>query len=140
MTIRIETAGGPLLRAKCAKRLHEHARREAPAVPGPVQAIDLLARDESGREVGLLCGRLAWGVLEIDALWVDPPARGRGAGGHLLRGAEERARQAGCDAVLVSTYDFQAPGFYRRAGFREVGRMDTRGRQRIIFSKSLNSQ
>jgi len=45
--------------------------------------------------------------------------------GHLqagVAGIEQRDR--GCEQVVVSTHDFQAPGFYERLGFARVGVID----------------
>lgn len=44
-------------------------------------------------------------------------AAGRGLGRLLLEQAENLARQDGCKRVLLNTYSFQAPGFYRRMGY-----------------------
>jgi len=46
--------------------------------------------------------------------------RSRGIGSELLRRAEEEAVSRGCDRVFLNTFDFQAPGFYRRHGYEEV--------------------
>jgi len=40
-------------------------------------------------------------------------------------GAEVEARRRGCDRIAVSSFTFQAPGFYQRHGYVETGR--TRG-------------
>jgi len=36
--------------------------------------------------------------------------------------AEEEARRRGCDRVCVSSFTFQAPGFYQKYGYVETGR------------------
>ena len=63
-----------------------------------------------------------WQWLTIDILWVDEAERGHGLGEALLAAAEEEGRRRGCRWAKVNTWDFQAPGFYRRCGYVEYGR------------------
>lgn len=49
-------------------------------------------------------------------------SRADGWGGRILRAAEAEARRRGCDRVAVSSFMFQAPGFYQRHGYAETGR------------------
>ena len=55
-------------------------------------------------------------------VWVREDARRDGWGGRLLSAAEEVARERGCRQVLVSSFTFQAPEFYRRHGYVEFAR------------------
>ena len=56
-------------------------------------------------------------TLEVEFLFVEESCRGQGLGRLLLEQAENLARQDGCKRVLLNTYSFQAPGFYRRMGY-----------------------
>ncbi|WP_285777788.1 GNAT family N-acetyltransferase [Microtetraspora sp. NBRC 13810] len=79
--------------------------------------------DASGDLVG---GLTAWtwgGFCGISMLWVREDSRGDGWGSRLLQAAEAEAVRRGCDRVAVSSFTFQAPGFYRRHGYAETGRM-----------------
>ncbi|MDX3387723.1 N-acetyltransferase [Streptomyces niveiscabiei] len=72
-----------------------------------------------------LCGGLVghtWASwLHVTFLWVDPDLRGTGLGTDLLARAERIARDdRACTAVRLETWDFQAPGFYRKQGYEEV--------------------
>jgi GNAT superfamily N-acetyltransferase len=55
-------------------------------------------------------------------MWVDEHLRARGVGRARLVAAENEARNRGCDWSKLNTWDFQAPGFYKRCGYVEYGR------------------
>jgi alkylated DNA nucleotide flippase Atl1/GNAT superfamily N-acetyltransferase len=83
----------------------------------PVQAYRL----EDGTLVGGCVGRVerVWHWLTVDTMWVDEHRRGTGLGAALLHSVEEQARELGCRWSEVTTFDFQAPGFYRAQGYVE---------------------
>lgn len=85
--------------------------------------LDILIRDAAGEIVGGLIASTCWGWLELDVLWVAESLRGQGCGRALLRMAEAEARTRGCLRVMLTTYSFQARGFYEREGYRVVGEM-----------------
>lgn len=96
---------------------HLHVRSHPPA------PLDLFLRDESGSIVGGLTASTYWGWLDIDNLWVHEDLRQRGFGAHLLRRAEEIARQRGCTTAFLTTFGFQARGFYEKYGYVVVGEL-----------------
>jgi ribosomal protein S18 acetylase RimI-like enzyme len=98
----------------------EHHRAIRLAGPRP---LDILIRDGAGEIVGGLIGSTYWGWLEIEVLWIAESLRQRGYGRTLLRMAETEARQRGCEHVMLTTYSFQARGFYERERYRVVGEM-----------------
>ena len=68
----------------------------------------------------ILAGVAGWTwsqACEIRELWVDPSRRGQGYGRRLLEAAEQEARTRGCTVILLSSYSFQAPGFYQKHGY-----------------------
>src|SRR5262245_33735376 len=81
----------------------------------------LSARDARGRVLGGLAGELYWNALYVELLWLAKGARSEGLGRRLMLEAERRARRARKDLIYLNTYTFQAPGFYRKLGFRRVG-------------------
>ncbi|WP_228978243.1 N-acetyltransferase [Streptomyces sp. DH12] len=84
--------------------------------------LSVRATDDTGAVVGGLTG-WTWGdSCEIHMLWVRDDQRGTGLGTRLMRAAEAEARRRGCRHVAVSSYTFQAPGFYRSLGYTETGR------------------
>ena len=68
-------------------------------------------------------------------------SRGLGLGTRLLEAFEAEARARGCRRVFVTSFTFQAPGFYERAGYREIFRWDgvpTDGEADVHFRKDLD--
>jgi GNAT superfamily N-acetyltransferase len=57
----------------------------------------------------------------IEWLWVTESARGQGLGRGLVQCAEREAAARGCTVVRVNTHSFQAPDFYRKLGYDEIG-------------------
>jgi GNAT superfamily N-acetyltransferase len=80
---------------------------------------------EGERWVGMIVGRLldaetAW----LEALWVDPTARGRGLGQALIEAVADWARERGATRLDLSVTENNraAGGLYARAGFAPTGR------------------
>ncbi|MGN6330335.1 MAG: GNAT family N-acetyltransferase [Motilibacteraceae bacterium] len=98
----------------------------AAATPGVDAARELTVRllDDAGGLVGGLSG-WTWGVAAgIGLSWVRAEARGSGVGARLLSAFEDEARARGCQHVFVTSFTFQAPGFYERHGYREIFRWE----------------
>ena len=58
--------------------------------------------------------------LEIEYLFVKEELRRQGIGSKLLQQAETEAKNRNCRFAFVNTYQFQAPDFYKRHGYKEV--------------------
>lgn len=56
-------------------------------------------------------------TLEVEFLFVDEGYRREGLGSKLLDHAEMLARQNGLKRILLNTYSFQAPEFYKKHGY-----------------------
>lgn len=66
-----------------------------------------------------------WGTSAgIGMVWVDADERRSGWGARMLAAAEAVARERGCRQMLVSSFTFQAPDFYRRNGYIEFARSE----------------
>jgi GNAT superfamily N-acetyltransferase len=79
----------------------------------------------TGPDGQIVGGLTAWtwaGLCTISLMWVRQDHRGDGWGGRILAAAEDEARRRGCDRASVSSFTFQAPGFYQQHGYSETGR------------------
>jgi hypothetical protein len=72
-----------------------------------------------------LAGHTWGGCAELKLLWVCA--------------AEREAAARGCVRLVLSTHSFQAPEFYRRHGYVEVGRVEgyPRGHTQLHLAKNL---
>lgn len=82
-----------------------------------------------------------WGTCAgVAMVWVRDDARRVGWGGRMLAAAEDLARERGCRQLLVSSFTFQAPDFYRQHGYVEIGRspdLPVEGEADVHFLKVL---
>ena len=76
--------------------------------------------EEGGRKLAGLTGEIFGNWLMIKYLFVDESLRGRGIGKSLMERAEAEARERGAKYAFVDTFNFQAPGFYKKLGYNEV--------------------
>jgi N-acetylglutamate synthase-like GNAT family acetyltransferase len=75
----------------------------------------------SGDELIGAAAGFSWaGMCELRQMWIEEQHRGRGHGRRLLLEFIEEARARDCTQIYVATYEFQAPRFYNRFGFRPV--------------------
>ena len=98
----------------------------------------IFVRDDRGNIVGGLNGYTHWGWLFIRHLWVAESLRGQGYGRQLVALAEREAVRRGCRSAHLDTFDFQAPGFYQKLGYRVFGALEgyPAGHTRYFLQKS----
>ena len=82
--------------------------------------LAIFLRDERDAILGGACGHVWGGWLDLSLLWVAEPLRGKGYGRKLLEAAEQEAGAQGCRGVYLTTFSFQARGFYERFGYEVV--------------------
>ena len=106
----------------------------------PSRELTVQIVDDSGELAAGMSG-WTWGVAAgIGMTWVREEARGEGLGTRLLTSFEDQARTRGCTHVFVTSFTFQAPGFYERHGYREIFRWEgvpTRDSADVHFRKDL---
>jgi GNAT superfamily N-acetyltransferase len=92
---------------------------------------------DSGAPVGGLLGRTTLGLFFLDLFYLPTHLRHGGVGGRALRIAEEEAVRRGCVAAALVTIDFQAPEFYARHGWEEIGRVRSAADVERIFMRKI---
>jgi GNAT superfamily N-acetyltransferase len=102
----------------------------------------LMSDVDNAAVIGGLWGRTSWSFLYIELLYVPDPLRGQGFGSRLLRQAEEEALRRGCRGAWLDTFSFQAPGFYRRRGYKVFGAIEDYppGHTRYFLRKALTAE
>ncbi len=82
-----------------------------------VHTVTLFVRNHLGVIQGGLLGYVWGGWLHVTELWLSEECRRGGLGRELLMKAEREAASSGARGAFLSTFDFQAPDFYRRCGY-----------------------
>ncbi|MGD9649661.1 MAG: GNAT family N-acetyltransferase [Dongiaceae bacterium] len=78
--------------------------------------FDFVARQDA-RFAGIIEGKIFFGMLLINTLFIEEDFRNKGLGKKLLEQALDYGRGQGCRFATVTTFDFQAPEFYQKNGF-----------------------
>lgn len=141
MTLRIERTDTPTDEERQAILAPLRAYNTAKTGGTVPELVAWLVRDEQGDIVGGLYGRVFFSWLYIELLVVPEQARGQGTGSTLMQMAEELAREKNCVGIWLDTFDFQAPAFYRKHGFTEIGQIDDYppGHQHFFLQKRLTA-
>jgi len=84
------------------------------------ESLNLYVEDDSGELMAGLVAETFGNWLEIEYLFVKEDLRGQGIGSQLLQQAESEAKKRNCRYVFVNTYQFQAPAFYEKQGYKEI--------------------
>ena len=97
-------------------RSYNRSKREA----AESEPLNIYVEDDSGELMAGLVGETFGNWLEIEYLFVKEDIRGQGIGSQLLQRAESEAKKRNCRFAFVNTYQFQAPAFYQKHGYKEV--------------------
>jgi len=79
------------------------------------------------------------GWLFSELLWIADKYRGKGHGASLMKKAEDEVRKRGVCNACVSSFTFQASGFYKRLSYRQYGKLKNfpAGNDCIWLTKAL---
>lgn len=105
------------------RHLREFNYRFAGTYP-QMQPVRYNARDSQGELLGGIRGFVGMHWLRVELLWVADAARGQGVGSALLAQAEQQGRALNATGVVLETFEWQAPDFYRKHGYDECGRIE----------------
>ena len=129
----------PEVRDRVLKVIFDQAQDEG--IPFTPEEIAVEAWD-GGTWLGGLTARVTQGWLFLHLLAVAPEARGQDVGTGLMQALETEARARDLIGIWLDTYSFQAPGFYAKLGFEEVGRIPDYppGHARIFLARRLDGR
>jgi GNAT superfamily N-acetyltransferase len=92
--------------------------------PPDAKPLAVVARDDSGEIIGGLWGKTGYGWLFVEFLTVDASFRNRGLGVQLMIAAEDECVRRGCVGAWLTTFSFQARGFYEKLGYSVFGELE----------------
>ena len=113
----------------------------ASGYPADPQSIAIALSDDSGTIVGGLWGKTVYDWLFVEYLVVPEHLRGGGIGAKLMAEAERIAIERGCVGAWLTTFPFQAQGFYEKLGYEVFATLDRSPRDnvRIFMRKALGA-
>lgn len=107
--------------------------------PRKTDVYSIFLKDEANTVVGGVIVSFLWNGMAINSLWVDETLRGQGWGRKLMDMAEKEGIKRGCTVAYTDTFTWQAPGFYKKLGYSEYGKIDNfpPGNSLTYFKKGL---
>jgi GNAT superfamily N-acetyltransferase len=107
--------------------------------PANLQQVAITLTDDAGAIVGGLWGKTVYDWLFVDYLVVPAAMRGRDLGSQMMAKAEQIALERGCVGSWLTTFSFQARGFYERLGYEVFGCLENSPGEnvRIFMRKRL---
>ena len=97
-------------------RAYNRSNRE----PSKSEPLNIYLEDEQGNLKAGMVAETFGNWLEIEYLYVSDDLRGQGIGSKILEMSENESRNRGCKYSFVDTFNFQAPKFYKKHGYKEV--------------------
>ena len=97
-------------------RAYNRSKRE----PSKSEPLNIYLEDEQGNLKAGMVAETFGNWLEIEYLYVSDDLRGQGIGSKILKMAERESKERGCKYSFVDTFNFQAPKFYEKHGYKEV--------------------
>jgi N-acetylglutamate synthase-like GNAT family acetyltransferase len=120
-------------------RLYEHNSRATGRHDG--QGLGFVIRDDAGRMIGVAAGYTWAGISELKQMWIDEAYRGCGYARALLNAFVAEACSRGVRRIWVSSYDFQSPKMYEKAGFTRMAEFEgwPEGHVTVVLCKTLSN-
>ena len=83
--------------------------------------LEIILRNPENEIIGGIYGRSIWNTMEIKTFIIKNEYRNKGFGNKLMKEAEKEAKKRKCNYISLDTFSFQAPEFYKKLGFQQVG-------------------
>ena len=98
------------------------------------------AAEENGKILGVITGRTTYNEVHIVDLIVNHEDRKSGIGSRLVSAVEDAYKGKGYDKITLTTFGFQAPGFYKKQGYKlEFVREDKDPKlSKYFFAKAIS--
>ncbi len=74
--------------------------------------------ESDGKQIGIITGNSYYKEVHIGDLIVDEEYRGNKVGKALMEQVENHFKDKGFENINLTTYDFQAPEFYKKCGYK----------------------
>ena len=97
-------------------------------------------RNDELQIIGGAVGNIILSAMNIKYLWLNESIRGQGMGRQIMNILETNARNCQLKTIVLDTYSFQAPTFYTKLGFVQVGKFENypcEGVNKLFFQKNL---
>lgn len=129
------------LEPKVIEGLLDHKGRLGYRIP-PSDAVHIsfAALNSEGKVVGGVTAKTNYGELYVSLLSVNQSMQGSGVGMALMEEVERYGRANYCYHISLTTFSYQAPVFYKKCGFTELGRIQDfpfKGEEKYFFVKYL---
>lgn len=101
------------------------------------EPLSVILRDEQDAIIAGVTGQTIYKHFLVTAVWADSSLRNQGLGRKVMELAETEAQKRGCIAAQVDTLSIQAPDFYKKLGFKVMGKIPglTLDHDRYFFIK-----
>ncbi|HBM3574440.1 TPA: GNAT family N-acetyltransferase [Listeria innocua] len=129
------------LEPKVIEGLMNHKERMGYSIPKSEPVfIGFAAINHEGKVVGGVTAKTSYGELHVSLLSLDQKMQGTGVGTALIEQIERYGREHHCHHISLTTFSYQAPEFYKKCGFTELGRIKDfplKGEEKYFFVKYL---
>jgi ribosomal protein S18 acetylase RimI-like enzyme len=122
------------------KKVIEHnVSQLSDEVKTPLENVSFVLKNEKDELIGGITATVFWHHMQIDFLWVSEAHRHDGYGNKLLSNIEKLAIDKGCRFMMLDTFSFQAPEFYKKHGFEVIGTIEDhpKGHNQYFMKKTL---
>ena len=120
--------------------LGRFSREQLPFLHGQSTSLNRVIKID-GQVVAGIKAQAQWQeILKISVLWVHADYRGQDYATALIQEVEQEAIKLGCHVSQLSTFEFQARGFYEKMGYQVCGTLENalQGHDRYFLSKRLD--